>query len=91
MEDKKLSKKVKIWQGIVFVELIFIIALLANYVQQQRLLVAQDNTINGLKYSLQDREQKLMSTMSLLQRAVQEITQGASMPETELAVPEAQQ
>ncbi len=79
MEDKVLKKKLKIWQGIVLVELILVITLTALYAQQQKLLVAQANTIQGLSYSLQDREQKLSSTMMLLQRAAQEISAGSTL------------
>ncbi|MDP8266356.1 MAG: hypothetical protein P9M07_05360 [Candidatus Aceula meridiana] len=76
-----LNKKLKIWQVIVLVQMILIIALATFASQQQRTLSTQNSAIYGLRASLEDREQKLLSTMVLLRRAAAEISQAGQPAE----------
>ena len=76
-----LNKKLKIWQVIVLVQMMLIISLAMFASQQQRTLSVQGAALYGLRASLEDREQKLLSTMVLLRRAAAEISKSGNPAE----------
>lgn len=76
-----LNKKIKIWQVIVLVQMFLIIALATFAGQQQKTLSVQGSALQGLRSALQDREQKLLSTMVLLRRAAAAISQNGQPAE----------
>lgn len=68
-----LTKKIKIWQVIVLIQLVGTILLSLFVAQQQRIMTAQNMTMYELRLAVEDRDQKLLTTLTLLQRAAEEI------------------
>ena len=83
MKEQDLGKKVQIWQAMVLVELVMIIflGLYANY--QSKALASQGSYMASVEKLLNEKDQRekelstrLLTVMTLLQRAVNDLNQG---------------
>lgn len=74
-----LNKRLKIWQVIVLIQLVVTVSLSVFVAQQQRIMTEQGMAIYELRFAVEDRDQKLLTTLTLLQRAAEEISR---VPET---------
>ena len=94
MKGTDLNKKVKVWQIIVLVELVLIIALGAYANQLRGTVGFQEAFIGGLKDAVQVREMRirvlstrLISAMAVLQKAAEEINKESLLPPPEVLAP----